>query len=709
MTIASTAARPLHRWGRTARRLAPWAVVIGLVGCTPIAETLGLDAAPVDATVDAAPVDAAAAVTDPPSAQLAEGFVAPPLTDLSTLPLLQRLPSDTPAVVAFAPPIIWSARLDVQAIIDGFGRWGEALRTESRGALGVDLTDPVLWRRIWLDATAPVTAALLDLEPPTFAIGGRITQPEAIETLIYALYAGRHPLRRSRVADGTVIGRLDGRGAAYAWKGTELWVVFGDGLQRGAAFSEALSLLQPGATLAELPAVHAAIAGLNDPRMGLAVLNIPAIVERGLRTAAQDPRLDTLRAREDHQRRFDEFAGANRLMNDRLRLQTLDLALRPQNVGEQVLRAAFYPFGPAALGLDFEHRTLRLTAVQRLTPGSLPATVLRPGVSTTVDDLLDGQSVTRIGASFDPDVVMQLARALLLVADRGDVALFEARLRSLTGVDTRRDLLGSAGGGVELALNVDPSRFQEPVAPAETLHRIGAVARWSVTDADLLGRALDRIEKAFDQVAGAGARRFIVTLPGVPQIRVQLAEDALYAAFDAEPLNRVVVSAVEAAVEPPPTDAGLTEAAFAALSPGDGGLASDGDPAADAGVAGGAAEPNDGGQNAPAADSRPATDSRPAGDAALHLYLDPLRFAPMVDALIGPDALDGAAAAGSGRFDFEKRRAQAITRAFSSIEVRGVQARETLTVTLELSAASKGISAAVADIVRASLPPESHP
>ncbi len=678
-------------------------VAASLAGCGPGFDPLSLDpdVAPPDAGAaeDATP----AAVVDAAPGQLSEGLVSPRLDDLAALPLLGRLPVDTPAVVALAPPIIWNTQLDLAGIVDALGPLGERLRTETREALGADLTDPVAWRKVWLDATVPLTMAVLEIEPLTIALGAGITDPDAVRTMIHALHAGRHRLRESVVDDTTFVGRLDGYGAAYAWRRGELWVVFGRDLARGEAFSEALGLLRTTTSLAGSEAITEALERLGDPRGALALVNVPAILERGLRTSEDEPRLRGLLDRENHKRRFDEFPGANRLMGDRLRLQTLDLALRPRTVSEQLLRAAFYPFGPAAFGLDVEATSARLTYVQQLIPGSLPATVFRPGVEAAAERLLDGEPALRFGVSFDPRVSMSIARALALVANRGDIAEFEARLRGASQVDLRRDLLDLSKGVAEVAVHVDRSRFEEPVTLIEVLHRVGAVARWAVIDSEKMLRSLERIERAYDWIESAGPGRFVLDLPGVPQIRLQVADDAVYGAFGSKPLTRLVTG--ESAAEPT--------------------AVADGGPPApvdrqDAGVAAGSATRGDGGvadggavslleatarlEEAVQASER-AEDDAPSPELALHLEVHPPWWTPVAQTVGGVAELGaGQLAGGPGSFAFERRRLRSVADVITAVELEAIQSRDFLRARLEIDA-KDGLSPAVIEMVRASFAP----
>ena len=674
--------KPLERRLNTGRRasalMALWAALLGLAGCEPIAEIVGNrppDAAVVDSAVPDAVIAREMVIEE--KTEVVPGMAGPSLSDLSTLPLLGRVPASTPLAVAIAPPIIWDTRIDLQGIVDTLGPWGQMLRSRSQDLFGSDLTDPKNWRRIWLDATAPLTAAVLEVEPLTIAVGGRITDPDAMRTLIHALHAGNYRLREVKLGDTTLLGRLDGRGSAFAWQRSEFWVVFGVGLERGEAFSQAAALARAENPLHGIPSVRLAVEELGDPRGAVVVVNTAAFMERGLRTADDDPRLDDLMRREVHKRRFGEMTGANRLMADRLRLQTLDLALRPRTVREQLMRAAFFPFGPATLGLKIEERAWSVTYVQRLVPGSLPATSLRAGAPATVERVLGGAPAVHFGANLDLPVAMSLARGLALIANRGEVAAFEAALRSATGVALRRDLIEPSSGAFEVAISVDPSRFGSPVSLVEALHRVGAVARWSFDDRDKIKRSLERIERAFDWIAAAGDGRFVLELPGIPQIQVLVAAESVFAAFDSEPLDRIALQGGKMQADPP---AG-------------GGVA-------DGGVAD--AQPTDG-HRATSASALP----RPEDETALFFYVAPHALAPMIDAFGGVTEVSQETVRnedGPGTFAFEKKRGQTLADVLSAVEFEAEQGYDTMTVRVRLAAEEVGLSAAIQAILKASLP-----
>lgn len=627
----------------------------------------------------------------------------PALTDLAAMPLLGRLPPGTPAVVALAPPTTWATQLEIGTLVDATGRWGEALRDGAREMFGYDLTDPTHWARLWVDADRPITAALLEVDPPTIALGARLTDPIAARTLIYAVHALHHPLREVEVDDATVIGRLDGQGPVFAFEGDEAWVVVGEGLMRGEAFHLAVSLARPTARLGEQAPIRAALAELGTPRSAVAVINTPALVQRGLRTAFDDPEIDALREAEAFARRFDEFPRANRLMTDRLRHQTMNLVTGQRRVAAEVMRAAFFPFGPTAIGLTLDDG-LTLEAVQRITPGTLPATTLRAGAATRLTHAFGGDPALGATISFDPEVASALARGLVLIANRGEIAQFEAEMRARTGVDVRRDLLQTARGIIDVVVDIDPDRFDEPASLLEALHRIGVLVRWGVdteldqedaeSDAAKVTRTLERIQKGFDWVESAGEGRFAIDLPPVPRIWLQVGRDAVWASFDPTVLARLSTDQLTLIDEAPIDEApaaltvDIDPAAFGpaleALVPGPPTRSID--PAA---FDPDAAPIADGGSDADLdAGVEPPADAEPPPDAAERTPTPP-----------EPELI----ASPGGRFAIERRRGRTIAAAVSAIELRGTPEREQFTLRLRITPGPDGLTGAAARIIEASV------
>ncbi|MCB9528829.1 MAG: hypothetical protein H6701_10635 [Myxococcales bacterium] len=293
---------------------------------------------------------------------------------------------------------------------------------------------------------------------------------------------------------------------------------------------------------------------------------MPALVQRGLRTAFDDTRIGQLLNAEAEARGFGEFTRANRLMGDRLRLQTMHLATEQRRVAEQILRAVFYPFGPAVFGLRADAAGLHAQWVQPLAPGTLPARTLRPAPAGTLDALFDRPPALRLALGVDPPITSDYGRGIALLAGRGDVATFEAQVRARAGVDLRTALVATATGAVEVAFAIDPERFTAPATPLEALHRVQGIARFGITDPDTVRRALGQIEHAVDEALAAGDGRFAIDLPPLPRIWAQVGEDAVWFSLDPAVLTRLDAAAVARPAETPPP--APVDAVTLAITPG---------------------------------------------------------------------------------------------------------------------------------------------
>lgn len=491
--------------------------------------------------------------------------VEPPELELPPLaenPLVRRLPPGTLAAGAVIGPTGLDRHLAIDRLFTAAGPWGEALRIRAQHLTGHDLSDVTTLRHLSIDPDHPIAAAVLDVDPMVVAIGWRSADIGVMRTLLHLTTAGRLPVREQSVGTATLLARHDGRGPTLGWQGDDVWVVFGDDLQPGESLYHAQRLAQhAGPAMADQPHIAEALERASPTPVALAVIDVPALVRRGLRTAAEDPKIERLRRGERADRSLEMYDAANRKASSRLRLESLDLFTSARAVARtQLIRAAAYPFGPAVFEVHLDESAAELRWIQSIAIGSLPARLLptAPAAEAPLPMPLITPGALRL--RLDTGVGYDWLKGLLVIADRGELAHFEAALRADSGVSLTRDLIEPFPGELAVHFTPDPDRPVESTGVPAALDLLRPVVQWRHTDGPGVQRTLIRLARAVDGLDVIAPTQFAVRVPPLPRITLIVGEDTLSAVLDVAPASPRAPTDSDSADAGLPTDAAPADA-----------------------------------------------------------------------------------------------------------------------------------------------------